>query len=128
MKRSVVWTAAAALAAAVACSGSCRAGEGGLPTGSPAAVLVALAGTAVPATELGKQRARGFLGINVTGSGSAITAGTATANAVIGSPINGTITNDHSIDNNAGITSVLQNFGNNSVMQVSTTINISVAH
>jgi hypothetical protein len=45
---------------------------------------------------------------------------------VIGSPINGVLDNDHSINNNAGITSVLQNFGNNSVMQVSTTINITV--
>ena len=124
MKRSVAWTAAFLLMAAVGVSGSCLAAETGVPTGSPAAVLGALAGTAVPAAELGKQRARGIT-IN-TGSGAATTAGTTSGNAVIASPITGLISNDHSINNNAGITSVLQNFGNNSVMQVSTTINITV--
>ena len=57
----------------------------------------------------------------------AASAGTSSGNAVIGSPLTGFISNDHSIDNNAGITSVLQNFGNNSVVQASTTINITVS-
>jgi hypothetical protein len=124
MKRSVAMTVATLLAAGVFSSGSCLAGGGGPSPASPGAVLGALAGSVVAPAELGAQRARG-IAINVNGSG-AVAAGTSSNNAVLGSPITGFITNDHSIDNNAGITSVLQNFGNNSVMQVSTTINISV--
>ncbi len=129
MKRSAAWAVASLLAAAVAASGSCLAAEAGVPTGSPntgssKAVLGVLSGTAVPTAELGKERARGIV-IN-TGSGTANSAGTSSGNAVIASPITGALTNDHSINNNAGITSVLQNFGNNSVMQVTTTINITV--
>jgi hypothetical protein len=124
MKRSAAWAVASLLAAAVAASGSCLAAEAGVPTGSPKTVLGALSGTAVPTAELGKERARGIV-IN-TGSGTANSAGTSSGNAVIASPITGALTNDHSINNNAGITSVLQNFGNNSVMQVTTTINITV--
>ena len=96
------------------------------PPVQPAAVLGTLAGTVVPVAQLGKERARGAVGINVAGSGSALASASSADNAAIGNSINGTITNDHSINNNAGITSVLQNFGNNSIMQVSTTINISV--
>jgi hypothetical protein len=128
MKAVAVCVFGSLLAASIGAPGSSRAAGAGAPTGSPAAVLGALAGTAVPAAELGKERARGAIGIDVNGSGSAITAGTSTANAVIGSPINGVITNDHSINNDTGITSVLQNFGNNSIMQVSTTINITLQH
>jgi hypothetical protein len=124
MARTVVWTIASLLAATFAASGPSLAAERGMPAGSPAAVLGALAGTAVSAIELGRQHGRGIT-ID-SGSGGAITAGTTNANAVINSPIAGVINLDHSIDNNTGITSVLQNFGNNSVMQVSTTINISV--
>jgi hypothetical protein len=123
MKASAIWAAASLLIAAVAASSPSLAAEAGVST-NPGAVLGVLAGTAVPSAELGKERARGIT-IN-TGSGAATAAGTSTANAVIGSPITGFISNDHSIDNNAGITSVLQNFGNNAVMQVSTTINITV--
>jgi hypothetical protein len=129
MKRSAAWTVASLLAAILGVSCPCLAAEAGAPTGSPLptgplSVLSILAGTAVPAAELGSERARGIT-IN-TGASGAVNAGTSTANAVIASPLNGFISNDHSIDNNAGITSVLQNFGNNSVMQVSTTINITV--
>ena len=124
MKRTVAWAIASLFAAAAGASGSCLAAEEGAAAGSPGAVLRALAGTAVPTAELGQQHGRGIT-ID-SGSGGAITAGTSNANAVINSPIGGTINLDHSIDNNTGITSVLQNFGNNSVMQVSTTINISV--
>jgi len=124
MKRSAAWTVASVLAAAVGVSGSCLAADLKVPTGSPAAVLSALAGTAVPIAELGKERARG---ITVdAGTGAATSAGTSANNAVIGSPIAGTISNDHSIDNNAGLTTVLENFGNNSVVQATTTINITV--
>jgi hypothetical protein len=126
MKASAIWVAASLAAALAGGSGSCLAAEGGTPGPSPrpaAAVLRILAGTAVPAAELGDQRARG---ISVNVNGSALNNGTSSGNAVLGSPITGMISNDHSIDNNVGITSVLQNFGNNSVMQTSTTINITV--
>jgi hypothetical protein len=124
MKRCAAWKLMVVLAVAAGAPGSSLAAERGLPAAPPAAVLRALAGTAVSSIELGKQHGRGIT-ID-SGSGSAITAGTTNANAVINSPIGGIINLDHSIDNNTGITSVLQNFGNNSVMQVSTTINISV--
>jgi hypothetical protein len=124
MKRSAALVVASLFTIVVSASGSCLAADRRGASGS-SAVLGVLTGTALPSIELGKERARG-IAINVNGSGSALSAGTSSANAVIGSPITGLISNDHSIDNNAGITSVLQNFGNNSVMQVSTTINISV--
>ncbi len=125
MKRSAVWTVSILLATTVA-SSACFAGERSASAGSPAAVLGALAGTVVPAAQLGKERARGAIGVNVKGSGSALSTANSNGNAAIGNSINGLISNDHSINGNAGITSVLQNFGNNSIMQVSTTINISV--
>jgi hypothetical protein len=124
MTRSAALIVASLFTAVLSPSGSCQAADRAGPN-EPFAVLRALAGTALPSAELGRERARG-IAINVNGSGSAISAGTSSANAVIGSPITGLINNDHSIDNNAGITSVLQNFGNNSIMQVSTTINIAV--
>lgn len=124
MKRSVAWTVASLLAATFGATGSALAAEKGVPPGSPTAVLDALAGNVVPAAELGKEHGRGIT-IN-TGASGAVNAGTSSGNSVIGS-LTGSISNDHSIDNNAGITSVLQNFGNNSVVQASTTINITVS-
>ena len=123
MKASAIWVAALLLTAALGSSGSSLAAEAGAAT-KPGAVLGLLAGTAVPTAELGNVRARGIT-IN-TGSGAAASAGTSANNAVILSPVTGLISNDHSIDNNAGITTVLQNFGNNSVVQATTTINITV--
>jgi hypothetical protein len=122
MKASAIWTAAALFAAALGASGSCLAAEGGAPT-KPGTVLRVLAGTAVPSAELGKERARG---IAVNLNGSALNNGSSANNAVVGSPVTGMIDNDHSIDGNVGITSVLQNLGNNSIIQSSTTINITV--
>jgi hypothetical protein len=125
MKASAIWVGALLFAAAIGASGSAFAAEGSASSKS-GTVLSVLAGTAVPLAELGKEQARGI--VISTGSGAATNAGTSAGNAVIGNnPITGTVNLDHSIDNNAGITSVLQNFGNNTVMQVSTTINISVA-
>lgn len=124
MKVSAIWLGASLFAAAIGASGSTLAAEGGASSKS-GTVLGVLAGTAVPLAELGKEQARGIV-IN-TGSGAATNAGTSANNAIIGNnPITGAVNLDHSIDNNAGITSVLANFGNNTVMQVSTTINISV--
>jgi hypothetical protein len=122
MKTSAIWVVASLLAAAVGASGSCLAAEGGAPI-KPDSVLSALAGSALPTAELGKEHGRG---IAVNLNGSALNNGSSTGNSVVGSSLTGTISNDHSIDNNVGITSVLQNFGNNSVMQTSTTINITV--
>lgn len=122
MKASAIWAVASLLAAAVGASGSCLAAEGGTPA-KPALVLNALAGTAVPTIELGKEHGRG-IAVNV--NGSALNNGSSAGNSVVSSPLAGTISNDHSINDNVGITSVLQNFGNNSVMQSSTTINITV--
>ncbi|HEY3909911.1 MAG TPA: hypothetical protein VGM07_08480 [Stellaceae bacterium] len=122
MKASAIWAAASLFAALAGGTGSCLAAEGAAPTPS-AAVLRLLAGTVVPSAELGRERARG---ISVNVNGSALNNGNSTGNAVLASPITGLIDNEHSINNNVGITSVLQNFGNNSVMQTSTTINISV--
>lgn len=128
MKVSVTWAAAALLVAVVGASGSGLAAESGVPGNGPvkpAAVLGALAGTAVPSAELGRERGRGGIAVNVNGS-AALNNGSSANNIVVGSPIAGTISNDKSIDNNVGITSVLQNFGNNSVIQTSTTINITI--
>ena len=122
MKASAIWAAASLLAAALGVSGSCLAAEGGTPMGS-LAVIKALAGMAVPTAQLGRERARGLA---VTLNGSSLNNGSSTGNSVVDSPITGSIVNDHSISNNVGITTVLQNIGNNSVLQTSTTINISV--
>ena len=81
----------------------------------------------MPAAQLGKERARGAVGVNVNGSGSAVGAASSTANVAVGT-FGGAIRNLDSINGNAGVTSVIQNSGNNSIMQLSTTINISVVH
>lgn len=122
MKASAIWAAASLFAAVAGGSSACLAAHPGAPAPSMA-VLQVLAGSVVPNAELGNQRARG---IAVSVNGSALNNGSSGGNAVIASPITGIIDNDHSINNNVGITSVLQNFGNNSVMQTSTTINITV--
>ena len=83
MKRSAAWTVSILLAMTGA-SGACFAAEASAPAGSPAAVLGALAGTAVPAAQLGKERARGALGIFVDGSGSALATANSTNNSVDG--------------------------------------------
>lgn len=122
MKASAIWAAASLLIAVAGVSGSSLAAERGTPV-KPAAVLKVLAGSQLGTTALGQEHGRG---IAVNLNGSALANGTSAGNAVIGSAITGMISNDHSIDNNTGFTSVLQNFGNNSVLQTSTTINISV--
>ncbi len=122
MKASAIWAAASLLAASLGVSGSCLAAEGGTPAKSMAAVE-ALIGKAIPSAQLGQERARG-LAVNL--DGSSLNNGSSTGNRVVNSPITGSIVNDNSISNNVGITSVLQNMGNNSVVQSSTTINITV--
>jgi hypothetical protein len=121
MKASAIWAAAALLAAAIGVSGSCLAAEGGTPI-KPLSVLSALAGTAVSAAELGRERARG-VDVNINGSG--LNTASSSSNSIVGSPLNGMISNQNSINGDQGITSVLQNYGNNSIMQSTTTINIT---
>lgn len=83
-------------------------------------VLRVLAGTAVSAAELGQQQARG---IALTNS---VSSGTVSGNSVGAGAVTGTITNNNSINDNVGITTVFQNTGNNSLFQSSTSIFISV--
>jgi len=128
MKISASWTAAALFAATVGVQGSCLAGEQGAKAGS-AGLLGALAGTAVPAAELGRQHARGLQNIKVDSNfafDGSLSAGAVRDNAVIGNSNTGTITTSNSINNNTGITTVFQNSGNNSLFQQSTSIFITV--
>ena len=90
-------------------------------------ILGALAGAAVPAAELGQQRARGVANVdtNYTFDG-ALSNGALRGNAVVGPSNTGSITTTGSINNNTGITTVFQNSGNNSLFQQTTSINITV--
>jgi hypothetical protein len=81
------------------------------------AALSSLAGTAVPTTQLRTMR-----GSNLVVSSNV---GTDTGNSANNSPT-GKIVDNQSINNNAGITTVFQNTGNNALIQSSTTVNISV--
>ena|SRR6516162_1202443 len=128
MKISASWTAAALFAATVGVQGSCLAGEQGAKAGT-AGLLGALAGTAVPAAELGRQHARGLQNIKVDSNfafDGSLSAAAVRDNAVIGNSNTGTITTSNSINNNTGITTVFQNSGNNSLFQQSTSIFITV--
>jgi hypothetical protein len=82
------------------------------------AALSSLAGTAVPTTQLRAMRG----GALFVSSGNV---GTDTGNSANNSPT-GKIIDNQSINNNTGITTIFQNTGNNSLMQSSTTVNISV--
>jgi hypothetical protein len=119
MKRSGAWLATGVLITAFGLHGSCL-GAGLRSAGAPEAVLEALAGTGLSATELAGEHARGLV------IGSAISEGTVTGNAVVGTSLTGAITNTNSINNNVGITTVFQNTGNNSLFQQSTSIFITM--
>jgi hypothetical protein len=89
------------------------------PGKSDQAALGALAGTAVPTSELGRFRGEG--GVSV-----AVDTGTVTGNSC-GACSTGTNTiGGNAISNNTGFTTVFQNSGNNSLFQSSTSIYISV--
>ena len=107
--------AAAYLIVALGLSGSCLAAESGGSAAGPGGVLSALAGAAVPISQLAHEHARGVL------IGSALSDGTVTGNSVGRGSVTGTITN-----NNVGITTVFQNTGNNSLFQSSTSILITI--
>jgi hypothetical protein len=129
MKTRAIWAVATLLAAAFGVRGPCPAGELGI-TPSAHGMLSALAGAAVPPTELSRQHARGIkknidVGTNYTFDG-ALSNGALRGNAVIGPSDTGSITTTGSINNNTGITTVFQNSGNNSLFQQTTSINIAV--
>jgi hypothetical protein len=82
------------------------------------AALSSLAGTAVPTTQLRTMRGGEFI---VSSGNVATDTGNSVSNSTTGK-----ITDTQSINNNTGITTVFQNTGNNTLMQSSTTVNISV--
>lgn len=128
MKTSATLTIAALLAAAVYTHGSCLAGENNANSGTRN-ILGALAGSAVPTAELGRQHARGTTDINVdttVNSDGSFNLGNVRGNAVGVNSATGTITTTGSINNNTGFTTVFQNSGNNSLFQASTSIFITV--
>lgn len=128
MKTSATLTIAALLAAAVYTHGSCLAGENNANSGTRN-ILGALAGSAVPTAELGRQHARGTTDINVdttANSDGSFNLGNVRGNAVGVNSATGTITTTGSINNNTGFTTVFQNSGNNSLFQASTSIFITV--
>lgn len=95
-------------------SGACMAGTGAdqLPA--------ALAGSEVPAAQLGALRASGVPVV------SSVSGGLVTDNTVGANSPTGSINDSQSINGNTGITNVFQNTGNNSLFQSSTTISITV--
>ena len=118
MKKAATLAAAALLAAAFCGGEVCFAADKGNLDGR--AAVLGIGRAAVSTAELGQQQARGIAVEN------AISNGTVTANSVGAGSSTGTITNNNSINNNVGITTVFQNTGNNSLFQASTSIFISV--
>ena len=128
MKTSATLSLAAVLGAAVCVQGSCLAGENNV-NGGTGNILGALAGSVVPASELGRQHARGSTNINIdttVNSDGSFNLGDVRGNAVGVNSATGTITTTGSINNNTGFTTVFQNSGNNSLFQQSTSIFITV--
>ena len=80
-------------------------------------LLSALAGTAVPTEELGVNSARGLP--------DTLNQAVLDSNSVTGS-VTGNITNTNAINTNSGLTTVLQNTGNNVLMQTSTIVNVTI--
>jgi len=129
MKRSAIWAVVALLGATVTPHGLCLAGENSSRT--TGGILGALSGSAVSATELNRQHARGVKVTNIDSnytvdSGAALSNGALRGNSVVGTSDTGTITTSGSINNNYGFTTVFQNSGNNSLFQQTTSINITV--
>jgi hypothetical protein len=122
IKAFAICAVAAVLAGAFGVQGRCLAGESEV-TPKASGILGALADTALPAVELGRQQARGTTSYTFDG---ALSNGVLGGNAVIGPSDTGSITTTGSINNNSGITTVFQNSGNNSLFQQTTSINITV--
>jgi hypothetical protein len=82
------------------------------------ALISTLGPSAVSGTELAKMRGG-------SGTVAAVNLGTDTDNSVTDSAT-GTISNTGSVNDNTGLTSVMQNTGNNALLQSSMTVNITV--
>lgn len=82
------------------------------------AIISVLGVSSVPSKELSKMRAG-------TESVAAVNLGSDTGNSVSNS-MTGTVSNTNSVNGNIGLTSVMENTGNNSLLQSSMTVNITV--
>lgn len=82
------------------------------------AIITSLGVSAVPSAELSKMRAG-------SEAVAAINLGSDTGNSVSNS-MTGTVSNTNSVNGNIGLTSVMENTGNNSLLQSSMTVNITV--
>jgi hypothetical protein len=138
MKTSALWAISGMFAAAAGVHGTCFAAEKG---GPPAANLLgALAESAIPTAELGKQSARGTQNINVKtitanttnfvasgsgGAGSAFDVGNLNNNSVSGISNTGMI-GTTTLTGNLGFATVFENTGNNSMFQQSIAITVNV--
>jgi hypothetical protein len=86
--------------------------------GNIGAIITSLGVSAVPSKELAKMRAG-------SETVAAVNLGSDTGNSVSNSTT-GTISNASSVNDNIGLTSVMENTGNNSLLQSSMTVNITV--
>ena len=91
------------------------------PAGSSSdAVLNSLSGAAVSTAQLGALRARGSVVVSSENNGIVAN------NTISGNSTTGGIMDLKSANNNSGFTTIFQNTGNNSLMQSSTAIYISM--
>lgn len=116
------WLAHALLVGAALSSFACPALASGTDNhgtaGNIGAIISSLGASAVPSAELAKMRAG-------TETVAAVNLGSDTGNSVSNSTT-GTVSNTNSVNNNIGLTSVMENTGNNSLLQSSMTVNITV--
>ena len=90
----------------------------GLDTNATGAIVSSLGASPVSSVQLSKMRA----GFGVVG---AVNLGIDTGNSANNS-LTGSISNGQSVNGNTGLTTVIQNTGNNSLLQSSMTVNITV--
>ncbi len=90
----------------------------GIDANDGGAMITNLGANAMPSTQLAKIRGG-------SGTVDAINLGTDTGNSADNS-LTGSISNVQSVNNDTGLTSVIQNTGNNSLLQSSMTVNITV--
>ncbi len=115
MKTIRMMVPAMACAVAVLVHGMAFAAPGTSDTAGPLKLL----GTPVPIIQLGGTRARGEIIISASNDGGV------SGNQVGAGSVTGTISDTQSIANNSGITTVMQNTGNNALLQNSTSIYVS---
>ncbi len=90
----------------------------GIDANDSSAMIASLGASAVPSTQLAKMRGG-------SGTVAAINLGSDTGNSADNS-VTGSISNVQSVNGNTGLTTVIQNTGNNSLLQSSMTVNITV--